>query len=466
MGAGETGSVYKVRRAVHPIRACVTVPGSKSVTNRALFMAAMACGHTVLDGALFSDDSRHFIGSLKALGYNVAVDEVDKRVEIDGLGGKIPNSTGTIDVGSAGTAARFLTAMLALSDGGYTINATPQMQARPMDSLFEALTELGAEFEYLGEKGHLPVKVRGRGCHGVPYKNCSPDNAQNTAFMDTGTGNAGDRPAVVHIDISRSTQFLSALMMAGVLIPEGLDIKITSEKTDGAYIRITSAMMKAFGCNVEYDGHDYHVGAGQRYNTGKYYIEPDISAACYFWAAAAVTGGSVTVRESRYGMMQGDMKFLDVLKKMGCTVNQTGEGIQVDAPDGGILKPVDVDMNDFSDQSMTLAAIAPFAQGTTRIHNVGHIRLQESDRIEAVLTNLRAMNIECGTFTEDGKEGIYICHGIPQPAHIKTFDDHRMAMAFAVTGLAADGIVIENPMCCRKTFENFFDVLEAVLSKN
>ena len=157
MGAGETGSVYKVRRAVHPIRACVTVPGSKSVTNRALFMAAMACGHTVLDGALFSDDSRHFIGSLEALGYNVAVDEVDKRVEIDGLSGKIPNRTGTIDVGSAGTAARFLTAMLALSDGGYTINATPQMQARPMDSLFEALTELGAEFEYLGVRGHLPV---------------------------------------------------------------------------------------------------------------------------------------------------------------------------------------------------------------------------------------------------------------------------------------------------------------------
>ncbi len=466
MGAGETGSVYEVKRAAHPIRACVTVPGSKSVTNRALFMAAMAGGHTVLDGALFSDDSRHFIGSLEALGYNVAVDEVNKRVEIDGLGGKIPNRTGAIDVGSAGTAARFLTAMLALSDGEYTINATPQMQARPMDSLFNALTELGAEFEYLGEKGHLPVKVRGRGCHGVTDKKCSPDNAQDIAVMDTGNCNAGGKHAVVHIDISRSTQFLSALMMAGVLIPEGLDIGITSEKTDGAYIRITSAMMKAFGCDVEYDGHDYHVEAGQKYNSGRYYIEPDISAACYFWAAAAVTGGSVTVKESRYGMMQGDMKFLDVLKKMGCTVSQTKDGIQVNAPENGMLKPVDVDMNDFSDQSMTLAAIAPFAQGTTRIHNVGHIRLQESDRIEAILTNLRAMKIECGTFAEDGKEGIYICHGTPQPAHIKTFDDHRMAMAFAVTGLVADGIVIENPMCCRKTFENFFDVLEAVLSKN
>lgn len=269
--------------------------------------------------------------------------------------------------------------------------------------------------------------------------------------------------AEVHVDISRSTQFLSALMMAGVLVPEGLDIRITSEKTDGAYIRITAAMMKDFGCKVVYDGHDYHVAAGQSYNVGEYYIEPDISAACYFWAAAAVTGGSVTVAGSRYGMMQGDMKFLGVLERMGCTVIETADGINVTAPADGVLKAVDVDMNDFSDQTMTLAAIAPFAQGRTRIHNIGHIRLQESDRIEAVLTNLRAMGIECGTFDEDGKEGIYVCRGLPKPAHIKTFDDHRMAMSFSVTGLMAEGIVIENPMCCRKTFENFYEVLESIL---
>ncbi len=265
------------------------------------------------------------------------------------------------------------------------------------------------------------------------------------------------------MDISRSTQFLSALMMAAVLVPEGLDIRITSEKTDGAYIRITAAMMKEFGCKVIYDGHDYHVAAGQSYHVGEYYIEPDISAACYFWAAAAVTGGSITVAGSRYGMMQGDMKFLGVLEKMGCHVEAAEAGIKVDAPCDGVLRAVDVDMNDFSDQTMTLAAIAPFAQGTTRIHNVGHIRLQESDRIEAILTNLREMGIECGTFDEGGKEGIYVCHGKPRAAHIKTFDDHRMAMAFSVTGLMADGIVIENPMCCRKTFENFYDVLESVL---
>ena len=449
--------VYEVKRASKPIVGRVVVPGSKSVTNRALFMAAMAEGHSVLDGALFSDDSRHFIGSLEALGYNVLVNEAQKRVEIDGTGRNIPNKTGTIDVGSAGTAARFLTAKLALSDGEYTINATPQMQARPMDSLFDALTELGAEFEYIGERGHLPVKVRGRRLS-IEDKKCKPEEGSEDIFQ--GRSHTG---AEVHVDISRSTQFLSALMMAAVLVPEGLDIRITSEKTDGAYIRITAAMMKEFGCEVIYDGHDYHVAAGQSYHVGEYYIEPDISAACYFWAAAAVTGGSITVAGSRYGMMQGDMKFLGVLEKMGCHVEAAEAGIKVDAPGDGVLRAVDVDMNDFSDQTMTLAAIAPFAQGTTRIHNVGHIRLQESDRIEAILTNLREMGIECGTFDEDGKEGIYVCHGKPRAAHIKTFDDHRMAMAFSVTGLMADGIVIENPMCCRKTFENFYDVLESVL---
>lgn len=452
--------VYEVKKAMHPIEACVTVPGSKSVTNRALFMAAMAKGHSILDGALFSDDSRHFIGSLQSLGYKISVDEAGKRVEIDGLGGSLPKKTGTIDVGSAGTAARFLTAMLGMSDGEYTINATPQMQARPMDTLFDALTQLGAHFEYLGDRGHLPVVVRGR-----KYK-CEEKEQDTQRFWNVDEDADKKSKAyvtagkAVHIDISRSTQFLSALMMAGVIMPEGLDIFITSQKTDGAYIRITAAMMKDFGCEVIYDGHDYHVTAGQKYNAGNYRIEPDISAACYFWAAAAVTGGSVTVSGSRYGMMQGDMKFLDVLEKMGCTVDETEDGIRVTAPKSGILTAVDVDMNDFSDQTMTLAAIAPFAQGTTKIHNIGHIRLQESDRIEAVLTNLKAMDIECGAFSENGKEGIYICSGNPKPAHIKTFDDHRMAMAFALTGLMTDGIVIENPMCCRKTFENFFDVLE------
>ena len=440
--------IYKVKKADKPVIGCVTVPGSKSVTNRALFMAAMAKGSSILRGVLFSDDSRHFIGSLKSLGYEMTVDEENKIVQLEGLGGVIPKKSGTIDVGSAGTAARFLTALLALSDGCYTINASEQMQARPMEDLFTALSELGAQFEYLRSSGHLPVRVKGR------LYNKFDENIQ--------TEKGASKPALVHVDISRSTQFLSALMMAGVLVPEGLDIAITSEKTDGAYIRITSAMMKDFGCEVLYDGHDYHVAAGQVYRAGEYDIEPDISAACYFWSMAAITGGCVTVKGSRRDMMQGDMKFLDLLERMGCSVNETAQGIAVTGPGDGHIKAVEVDMNDFSDQTMTLAAIAPFADGTTYIYNIGHIRLQESDRINAILVNLEAMGIECETLMKDGREGIYIKGGIPHGAHIQTFEDHRMAMAFALTGLRTEDIVIENPKCCGKTFENYFNVLEKV----
>lgn len=434
--------VYSVKRTEKKIVGRVTVPGSKSVTNRALFLAAMSEGKACLRGALFSDDSRHFIGSLISLGYEVKVDEDGKCIELTGCGNRLPKKTGTIDVGSAGTAARFLTAMLALSDGEYTINASRQMQARPMKPLFDALEELGASFSYINEEGFLPVKVKGR-LHGT-------------------TEATKSEPKQVHIDISKSTQFLSALLMAAVMIPEGLDIHITSEKTDGSYIRITREMMKQFGCEAVYDGHDYHVFAGQKYIVNEYYIEPDISAACYFWAMAAISGGSVTVNKSHSDMMQGDMKFLYVLENMGCKWKDDEQGITVMGPEDG-LRGVDEDMNDFSDQTMTLAAIAPFARSKTIIRGIGHIRLQESDRLEAIMENLSAMGIQCRSFFEDGKECLEIIPGKIKPCNIKTYDDHRMAMAFTVTGLGTDGIVIEDPMCCRKTFENYYEVLEGLI---
>ncbi len=432
---------YTVRKTDFPVTGNVTVPGSKSVTNRALLMAALADGKSVLKGVLFSDDSRHFLGSLISLGFDVDIDEEKMIVTITGCGGVIPKKSGSINVGSAGTAARFLTAMLGLSDGKYTINASEQMKARPMAGIFEALTELGAEFTYLEKEGFLPVEVKGRNYNRI---------------LDL------DKPAVVHVDISKTTQYLSALMMTGSMVKEGLDIFITSTKTDGAYIRITSAMMKDFGCSVSYDGHDYHVPANEKYNAGEYHIEPDISAACYFWAIGAVTGGSVRVNGVKRDMMQGDVKFLEVLERMGCTVEESTEGITVTAPTDGKLRAVDVNMNDFSDQTMTLAAIAPFADGITHIRGIGHIRLQESDRINGILTNLRALGIECGEEMTEGKEGIYIKAAQPKGCNIQTFEDHRMAMAFAVAGLKTEGIIIENPMCCRKTFENYFDVFESV----
>ena len=435
---------YCVKNTDRKINAAVSVPGSKSVTNRALLMAALSDGKTTLNGVLFSDDSRHFLDCLISLGFDVDINEEKKIVSVVGCNGEIPQKTARIDVGSAGTAARFITAMLALSEGEYVINCSEQMKARPMDSLFDSLTKLGAEFEYLEEEGHLPAKVMGRG------KKC-----------------AGEK-CVTQVDISKSTQFLSALMMAGCMIKEGLDIVITSEKTTGSYVLITSSMMRDFGCMVEYDGHDYHIAKNQSYKSGEYDIEPDISAACYFWGMAAVTGGSVKVNGVKKNMMQGDMKFLDVLRKMGCEVSEETDGVRVSAPENGKLLGVDVNMNDFSDQTMTLAAIAPFAEGTTRIRNIGHIRLQESDRIEGILENLNTIGADAGLLrsSEDGKicEGIYINgKSTLRGGRIKTYNDHRMAMAFALCGLKVPGVVIADPMCCRKTFENYFEVFDALV---
>lgn len=423
---------YCVKKINKPLDITVTVPGSKSMTNRALLMAALSDGTTNLKGILFSDDSRHFLSSLQALGFQVTYSEADCCASVTGLGGTIPKKTGSIHVGSAGTAARFLTAMLALSDGEYEILASEQMEKRPMLPLFEALASMGAEFTYLKEEGHLPVRVKG-------------SNAKVTQ---------------VSVDISKSTQFLSALLMTAPMLKNGLHIHILSEKTDGAYVRITRSMMEQFGCKVVYDGHDYDIAGGQAYHAGNYVVEPDVSAACYFYAMAAVTGGSAVVRHVHPGLMQGDMKFLNVLEQMGCRVEDTREGIKVTGnPDG--LRGIDVDMNDFSDQTMTLAAIAPFARGTTHIRNVAHIRLQESDRMAAILHNLNSLGVRC---VQEG-DGLVIEPGNVKACEIETYEDHRMAMAFSLPGLLVDGIVIKNPMCCRKTFEGYFDVLDEITDR-
>lgn len=423
---------YIVKKLNHPLDIRVTVPGSKSMTNRALLMAALSDGTTNLQGILFSDDSRYFLDALKALGFTVTFCEENHSASVTGCCGRIPKKTGAIYVGSAGTAARFLTAMLALSDGKYEILASEQMEKRPMLPLFEALQSMGAQFTYLKEAGHLPVRVKG----------CAAQTAE------------------VSIDISKSTQFLSALLMTAVMLKDGLRIHITSEKTDGAYVRITREMMKQFGCIAQYDGHDYFIEKGQAYKAGTYVVEPDVSAACYFYAMAAATGGSAVVNHVHPGLMQGDMKFLDVLEQMGCFVEDTNEGIRVTGSSDG-LNGVDVDMNDFSDQTMTLCAIAPFAKSETRIRNVSHISLQESDRLAAILHNLKSLGIRC----EQEGDGLVVYPGTCRACEIETYEDHRMAMAFAIPGLLTDGVVIRNPLCCKKTFEGYFDVLDEITGR-
>ncbi len=413
-------------------RFAVTVPGSKSITNRALLLGALAKGKSHLRGVLFSDDSRVFMKALKDIGFEVNVNTEQACVEIDGLGGKLPESSEErqIYVGSAGTAARFLTAMLALSGQRYLVESSDQMRARPMEPLLRALECLGVEFEYLERPYAFPFRILGR--------------------VDV-------NPKKVDLNIDASSQFLSALLLSGVMCPKGVTIHLTGTRNAKAYVTISMKMMAEFGVETEQiDKDTYRVLPGQCYEAKDYQIEPDVSAACYFYAIAAITGNEAKVMHVHKNTTQGDIKFLDVLEQMGCKTYEEEDGIVLrGVAHSARLKGISVKMSDFSDQTMTLAAIAPFADGKVEIDGVEHIRRQESDRLRGIVMELRRMGISC----EEREDGVTIYPGEVKPAVIETYEDHRMAMAFAVTGCRVEGIVIDNPMCCKKTFENYFEVL-------
>lgn len=423
---------YKVKKLNRPIDAGIRVPGSKSITNRALFISAFCDGKSLLKNVLFSDDTVAFIDSLEKLGIKTLIR--GNTVSVNGTGGMIPKDHASINVESAGTAARFLTAALGLSHGTYMINASDQMKKRPMKPLFDALSHMGSFIEYTEAEDHLPVYI--------------------------GAGDSLHSEVCVDSDIS--TQFLSALLLSAPLVTDktGRDMVIHVEGTraEGAYVRMTREVMKSFGVEVKAEQGGFRIPKGERYIPGEYNIEPDVSAACYFYAAAAVSGGRVTVEGVKKDSLQGDIRFLDVLERMGCSYEETGCGILLKGPEGGELSGIDVDMRDFSDQTMTLAAIAPFCSSPVTIRNVGHIRKQESDRISAICTELSKLGIK----TEEYEDGLKIYPGEVSPGIVETYNDHRIAMAFSLTGLMAGGIVIDNYECCSKTFGDYFNVLENI----
>ncbi|MCL2108215.1 MAG: 3-phosphoshikimate 1-carboxyvinyltransferase [Oscillospiraceae bacterium] len=426
---------YEVTPLNHPPNCTVEVPGSKSITNRALLLASMADGRTTLENVLFSDDSRSFIDCLQSLGYALKVDESAKTVEVNG---GIPQSGSRINVRSAGTSARFITALLAAHEGSFTVDASLQMKNRPMQSLLSALVSLGCKIEYLEREGFLPYKI-----HGARLK-------------------GGE----VSVDSAASSQFTSGLLMTGCLHQNDLIIRPKSKEIAKSYIDITLTMMEQFGgAKVGRVDGAYVVKAGGKYTPQAYKIEPDLSTACYFYAAAALTQGAVLVKDVHFSSMQGDIKFLSVLERMGCVTSETAEGIMLRGT--GNLAGVDVDMNDFSDQTMTLAALAPFANSPTTIRNIAHIKHQESDRIQAILTELTRLGVPCEEIRVPNGgaiDGIKIHPAPPKPTTIETYDDHRMAMAFSLIGLRTEGIKIANPACVGKTFEGFFGVLEGLNS--
>ncbi len=435
-----TDKTYKVP-CIYPIKNAkkaeevlkVTVPGSKSITNRALLLATLADGRSTLKGVLFSDDSRHFLKCIQELGFETKVDEENCVVEVTGHGGLVPRQEAYPYVGSAGTAARFLSAYLGVCEGTYHMDASEQMRRRPMIPLLESLKELGCEIRFEGREGYFPFTLKG---HGFGRNNIS-------------------------VDIEHSSQFLSALLIASSLSKEDMHIHVMG--THGmAYIEMTIRMMGQFGVTVQkmQDG-SYIIPAGQRYQAREYQIEPDMSAASYFYGMAPLLGVPVQVENITFDSLQGDIAFLSVLEKMGCSVQEDAAGLVVYPPDQAAFHGVDIDMSCFSDQAITVAAMAPFADAPTTIRGIGHVRFQECDRMSAIMTELGKMGIRC----EGTESAITIYPGSPKPSLVETYDDHRMAMGFSLVGLRTNGIVIDNPGCCKKTFEDYFECLEACISR-
>lgn len=414
---------------VTPPDASVAIPGSRSLTNRALVIAALAEGSSRLVNALFSDDTVVMVDSLRRLGFAVAVDPKALTMAIEGRGGTIPADSADLFVGGAGTAARFLVAMVGLGHGRYRIDGIARMRERPIQDLLDALGALGVSAT--ATNGSLPVVVEARGLRG----------GRTVVRGDT------------------SSQFLSALLMAAPYASADVEIAVEGLLVAAPYVEMTLAMMEAYGVRVEHEGvRRFFVRGGQRYRAREYAVEPDASSAAYFFAAAAVSGGRVRVPGLSARSLQGDVKFVDVLERMGCRAERDEDRLGVQGT--GSLRAADVDLREIGDQTMTLAAMAPFADGPTRIRGVAHIRQQESDRLAATATELRRLGQE----VEEHDDGLTISPRPVRPAVIQTYGDHRIAMAFAVTGLRAPGIAIADPGCVTKTFPDFFERLEGLRS--
>jgi 3-phosphoshikimate 1-carboxyvinyltransferase len=420
-------NTYAVRPISHPLKAVVRVPGSKSLTNRGLLIAALALGRSKLTNALFSDDSRYFANALQSLGFDLDINEEKFEISIAGLGGRIPARTANLFIGNAGTAARFLCAFLTIGYGRYTLDGNERMRERPISDLAAALRGLGAQLE-------------------TSASDCPPVTIHADGLPGGKTSLAGDI----------SSQFLSALLMAAPYASQTVEIEVTTDLSSKPYIDMTLAVMRDFGVSIEREGYSRFSIHPARYKARDAYpIEPDASAASYFFAAPAVCGGSICVEQISRSSLQGDIRFLTVLEKMGCSVKETKSGIEVHGGCG--LQGVDIDMGDFSDTAQTLAAIAPFAATSTRIKGIASSRVKETDRVAAMCTELSRL----GVTVEELPDGLIIhpCHHF-QPEIVQTYKDHRMAMAFSLIGLRVPGVMIADPGCVSKTFPNYFKTLE------
>jgi 3-phosphoshikimate 1-carboxyvinyltransferase len=420
-----------------PIRGRVRPPGSKSITNRALVCAALADGVSTLTGALDSEDTRVMIECLGRLGIEVEARDAGKTLVVHGAGGAIPALEAELFCANSGTTVRFLTALATLGHGSFRLDGIERMRERPISDLIDALHQLGAHAVSENGDGCPPVTVHANGLPG---------------------GTAKFRGDI-------SSQFLSGLLMAAPAARSPVELHVDGPLVSKPYVRMTTSVMNAFSVKVDAgDGacrpvmQQFLIAAPQRYRACNYAIEPDASAASYFWAAAAITGGKVTVDGLSANSLQGDVAFVDCLEQMGCEVRRDANGITVI---GRPLRGVDVDMNTISDTAQSLAVVAVFAAGPTQIRNIGHIRHKETDRISAVASELRKLGVEVSE-RDDGLTITPPASNKLQGALIETYNDHRMAMSFALAGLRVSGVRISNPGCVEKTYPRFFEDLAAL----
>ncbi len=423
------------------------LPGSKSISNRALLLAALAAGTTEMAGLLDSDDTQVMRGALKVLGVGASA-LVDGRISVSGRGGVFGGTNGDIFVGNAGTATRSLVATLALAampGDVYRVDGVPRMRERPIGDLVDALTHIGGVIEYTGKAGFPPLTIR----------------AGNIQI---------DRQIPIRGDVS--SQFLTGLLMALPLVTargnRPATIEVVGDLISRPYIEITLAMMRQFGVVVDRDGWKSFVvpaGNAARYVSPKHYaVEGDASSASYFLAAGAIGGGPVRVEGVGSSALQGDVKFADALASMGARVTTEDNAIIAEAPADGRLRAISADMNHIPDAAMTLAVMALFAEGTTRLSNIASWRVKETDRIKAMATELRKL----GATVEEGADYIAVTPPavLTANAAIDTYDDHRVAMCFALASLGPRGmpIRINDPECVNKTFPRFFKVLASIVS--
>ena len=425
MGASEVAT-----RAIEPLQApprdvVVRPPGSKSITNRALLIAALAEGETRLHGALFSDDTERMSEALRALGVAVAAYPQEHRFHVKGCGGVFTADRAEMFAGNAGTAARFLVAAACIGSGTYVVDGNERMRQRPIADLVDALGQLGVEVS--APTGCPPVRIEARGLPG----------------------------GTTRVRGGRSSQYLSALLQVAPYAAGDVEIVVEDDLVAKPYIDMTLGVMAQFGVHAERDGYRrFRVAGGQRYRAvADYEVEPDASSAHYFLAAAAITGGRIGVDGIGTASLQGDVRFVDVLERMGARVERGPRSLAVS---GGRFGGVDVDMGDISDTALTLAVIGTLAEAPVRIRNVAHLRIQESERIAVVTTELRKLGGDVTEYDDGWEVRPSRLHG----GEVETHDDHRIAMAFALLGLRVPGIVIRDPGCVRKTFPNYFDELD------